>query len=157
MLQGFVTFIYVLVCAFLIFVVLLQQGRAGVGSAFGSGVSPFIQSSGKGNLLTRATAISATLFMLLSALLAYLSSTSDSALEEKAKQKEMEERNRKELRQAIEQAERPLSEKAKETQGTEEPNSEKGEELSAPNQEALDEQPSSKGSERPTEPETQRE
>lgn len=73
-----VSIIYVLVCAFLILVVLLQQGKGGgVGSAFGGSTQTVFGGSGAGNFLTRLTAIAATLFMLLSAALAYMSSSGD--------------------------------------------------------------------------------
>ncbi|MFM2420387.1 MAG: hypothetical protein RL385_5110, partial [Pseudomonadota bacterium] len=72
----------VLVCLFLILVVLLQPGRGGMGGAFGGGSSQTVfGSSGAGNFLTRLTSISAALFMLLSATLAFMSSSSDKSLE----------------------------------------------------------------------------
>jgi preprotein translocase subunit SecG len=79
----FVSIIYILVCAFLISVVLLQQGKGGgMGSAFGGGGSNTVfGGAGAGNVLTRATAVAATLFMVLSALLSYMSSSSDAVLE----------------------------------------------------------------------------
>ncbi|MET0342883.1 MAG: preprotein translocase subunit SecG [Polyangiales bacterium] len=78
----FLSVIYVLVCLFLILVVLLQPGRGGVGGAFGGGSSQTVfGSSGAGNFLTRLTSISAALFMLLSATLAFMSSSSDKSLE----------------------------------------------------------------------------
>jgi preprotein translocase subunit SecG len=78
----FLSIIYVLVCLFLILVVLLQPGRGGVGGAFGGGTSQTVfGGSGAGNFLTRLTSISAALFMILSATLAYMSSSSDKSLE----------------------------------------------------------------------------
>jgi preprotein translocase subunit SecG len=78
----FLSILYVLVCLFLILVVLLQPGRGGVGGAFGGGSSQTVfGSSGAGNFLTRLTSISAALFMILSATLAYMSSSSDKSLE----------------------------------------------------------------------------
>lgn len=78
----FLSVIYVLVCFFLILVVLLQPGRGGVGGAFGGGSSQTVfGGSGAGNFLTRLTSISAALFMMLSATLAYMSSSSDKSLE----------------------------------------------------------------------------
>lgn len=75
-----VSVIYVLVCAFLIMVVLLQQGKGGgMGSAFGGGggSNTVFGGAGAGNFLTRLTAIAATLFMVLSALLAYMSTSGE--------------------------------------------------------------------------------
>src|ERR1700712_2317028 len=78
----FLSILYVLVCVFLILVVLLQPGRGGVGGAFGGGGSQTVfGGSGAGNFLTKLTSISAALFMMLSATLAYMSSSSDKSLE----------------------------------------------------------------------------
>jgi preprotein translocase subunit SecG len=78
-----VSIFYVLVCAFLILVVLLQQGKGGgMGAAFGGGgTNTVFGGAGAGNFLTRLTAICAVLFMVLSAVLAYLSSSGDRAME----------------------------------------------------------------------------
>ncbi len=74
--------IHVFVCLMLMFVVLLQQGRGGgLGAAFGGGAaSQVFGGRGAGNILTRATAIAATVFMLTSVALAYRSSSQDRAL-----------------------------------------------------------------------------
>lgn len=89
----FVSIVYCLVCAFLIFVVLLQQGRGGgMGTAFGGGSSQTVfGGAGAGNVLTRVTSICAALFMILSATLAYMSSGSDSTLEEVSRELEARE------------------------------------------------------------------
>ncbi len=77
----FLSIVYVFVCLFLILVVLLQPGRGGMGGAFGGGSSQTVfGGSGAGNFLTRLTAVCAALFMILSASLAYLSSSSDKSL-----------------------------------------------------------------------------
>lgn len=70
----FITVLHVLVCIFLIVVVLLQRGKgAEVGAMFGGGGSgTMFGARGAGNLLTRLTTISATVFMLTSLYLAYL-------------------------------------------------------------------------------------
>src|SRR5687768_8529419 len=77
-----VSIFYVLVCMFLILVVLLQQGKGGgMGSAFGGGGGQTVfGGAGAGNFLTRLTAIAATLFMVLSAVLAYMSTSGDRIL-----------------------------------------------------------------------------
>ncbi len=74
--------LHVFVCLVLMFVVLLQQGRGGgLGAAFGGGAaSQVFGGRGAGNILTRATAICATIFMLTSVSLAYRSSSQDRAL-----------------------------------------------------------------------------
>ncbi len=70
------------VCVFLMFVVLLQQGKGGgMGAAFGGGATQQVFGGrGAGNILTRATAVCAGLFMLTSVSLAYLSSSGDREL-----------------------------------------------------------------------------
>jgi preprotein translocase subunit SecG len=74
--------LHVFVCLVLMFVVLLQQGRGGgLGAAFGGGAaSQVFGGRGAGNILTRATAICAAVFMLTSITLAYRSSSQDRAL-----------------------------------------------------------------------------
>ena len=94
MLSTFVNIIHIFVCLVLMFVVLLQQGKGGgMGSAFGGASAQVFGGSGAGNILTRATAICAAIFMLTSVSLAYMSSSGDRALrakvaEEQAKVKD---------------------------------------------------------------------
>ena len=59
----------------LVGLILLQQGKgADVGAAFGSGASQTVFGSrGSGSFLTRATAVLATLFFIVSLALAYVS------------------------------------------------------------------------------------
>ncbi len=85
MLTTFLDIVHIFVCLFLIFVVLLQQGRGGgMGAAFGGGAAQQVFGGrGAGNLLTRATAVCATIFMLTSVSLAYLSSSGDRALRDR--------------------------------------------------------------------------
>ena len=65
MLSTFVNIIHIFVCLVLMFVVLLQQGKGGgMGSAFGGASAQVFGGSGAGNILTRATAICAAIFML---------------------------------------------------------------------------------------------
>jgi len=68
----FITVLHVLVCLFLIVVVLLQRGKgAEVGAMFGGGGSAtMFGARGAGNLFTRLTTASATVFMLTSLYLA---------------------------------------------------------------------------------------
>lgn len=78
----FLSILYVVVCIFLILVVLLQSGKSGgMGATFGGGSQTVFGGAGAGNFLTRLTAMSAALFMILSATLAYLSSNSEQSLE----------------------------------------------------------------------------
>lgn len=81
----FLTVVYVAVCIFLILVVLLQAGRGGgMGAAFGGASQTVFGASGAGNFLTRLTVIMAALFMLLSATLAFISSSSEKSLQRAA-------------------------------------------------------------------------
>src|SRR3954469_11224949 len=86
MLSTFLNIIHIFVCAVLMFVVLLQQGKGGgMGAAFGGGAAAQVFGGrGAGNILTRATAVCAAVFMLTSVSLAYLSSSGDRALKAKA-------------------------------------------------------------------------
>ena len=79
MLTTFLDIVHISVCVFLMLVVLLQQGKGGgMGAAFGGGAAQQVFGGrGAGNLLTRATAIAAGLFMMTSVSLAYLSSSGD--------------------------------------------------------------------------------
>ena len=83
--DGLLKVVHVLACLILIFVVLLQQGKGGgMGAAFGGGqAAQVFGGSGAGNILTRATAVCATIFMLTSVGLAYMSSSGDRALKAK--------------------------------------------------------------------------
>ena len=82
LLHTLVSCLHVFVCAVLMFVVLLQQGKGGgMGAALGGGgAAQVFGGRGAGNILTRATAICAGLFMVTSMTLAYQSSAKDRAL-----------------------------------------------------------------------------
>jgi preprotein translocase subunit SecG len=82
MLTTFLDIVHIFVCAFLMLVVLLQQGKGGgMGAAFGGGATAQVFGGrGAGNILTRATAICAGIFMLTSVSLAYVSSSGDREL-----------------------------------------------------------------------------
>jgi|HubBroStandDraft_6_1064221.scaffolds.fasta_scaffold1073244_2 preprotein translocase subunit SecG len=79
MLTTFLDIVHVSVCLFLMLVVLLQQGKGGgMGAAFGGGATQQVFGGrGAGNILTRATAVCAGIFMLTSVTLAYVSSSGD--------------------------------------------------------------------------------
>lgn len=87
MLQTFIDIVHVFVCLVLMGVVLLQQGKGGgMGAAFGGASAQVFGGRGAGNILTRATAICAAIFMITSVSLAYLSSSGDRALKAKVAQ-----------------------------------------------------------------------
>ncbi len=66
--------IHLMVCAFLIFIVLIQSSKgAEMGAAFGGSNQTLFGSRGTATLLTKLTTISAILFMLTSLTLAVLS------------------------------------------------------------------------------------
>jgi preprotein translocase subunit SecG len=79
MLTTLLDIVHIFVCVFLMLVVLLQQGKGGgMGAAFGGGATQQVFGGrGAGNILTRATAICAGIFMLTSVSLAYVSSAGD--------------------------------------------------------------------------------
>jgi preprotein translocase subunit SecG len=84
MLTTFLDIVHVSVCVFLMLVVLLQQGKGGgMGAAFGGGAQQVFGGRGAGNILTRATAVCAAIFMLTSVSLAYVSSSGDRDLKAK--------------------------------------------------------------------------
>jgi preprotein translocase subunit SecG len=82
MLITLLEIIHIFVCLFLMLVVLLQQGKGGgMGAAFGGGATQQVFGGrGAGNILTRATAVCAGVFMLTSVTLAYVSSSGDREL-----------------------------------------------------------------------------
>ncbi len=84
MLITLLDIIHIFVCLFLMLVVLLQQGKGGgMGAAFGGGATQQVFGGrGAGNILTRATAICAGIFMLTSVSLAYFSSAGDRDLKQ---------------------------------------------------------------------------
>ena len=78
MLTTLLDIIHISVCVFLMLVVLLQQGKGGgMGAAFGGSAQQVFGGRGAGNILTRATAVCAAIFMLTSVSLAYVSSSGD--------------------------------------------------------------------------------
>jgi preprotein translocase subunit SecG len=70
-----ITILHVAVCLFLMLTVLLQQGKSGMGGAFGgSSAGTVFGGAGASSFLRRLTAAAATVFMLTSMVLAYLAS-----------------------------------------------------------------------------------
>jgi preprotein translocase subunit SecG len=78
MLHSVLNVLHVVVSLFLVLVVLLQQGKGGGLSGLGAGAATQVfGGGGGGNFMTRLTAVCATIFMLTSMTLAYLSSMGD--------------------------------------------------------------------------------
>jgi preprotein translocase subunit SecG len=99
MVETFIQIIHVFVCMVLMFVVLLQQGKGGgMGAAFGGSTAQVFGGRGAGNILTRATAICAAVFMLTSVSLAYKASAGDRALRQKAAEEEAKRKSRGNVR-----------------------------------------------------------
>lgn len=81
------TVIHAICSVFLILVVLLQPGKSGgLGGLGGAGAQQVFGGRGAGNFLTKTTWISATIFFLTSATLGYMSTSTDSSLNAKASQ-----------------------------------------------------------------------
>jgi preprotein translocase subunit SecG len=76
-----VLIVHVILAALLIGLVLLQQGKSGgMGTAFGGATETLLSTPGAGNILSRSTAIIATLFFVTSLSLGYLASQKSRAM-----------------------------------------------------------------------------
>src|SRR5262245_40541335 len=81
------TVMHIIACMFLILVILIQPGKSGGMGIFGSaGAQQVFGGRGAGNFLTKTTWATATIFFVTSITLAYLSSSSDEALQKKSAQ-----------------------------------------------------------------------
>ncbi len=81
-----VTVVHVLACVFLMIVVLLQPGKSGgLGAFTGAAATQVFGGRGAGNILTKTTWVTATVFFLTSVSLAYMSSSSDETLQSRSK------------------------------------------------------------------------
>ncbi|HEX9619047.1 MAG TPA: preprotein translocase subunit SecG [Polyangiaceae bacterium] len=81
------TVIHLIACVFLILVVLIQPGRSGgMGALGGAGAQQVFGGRGAGNFLTKTTWVTATVFFATSVSLAFLSSSTDDSLAERAEQ-----------------------------------------------------------------------
>lgn len=79
------TFIHICACLFLVMVVLIQPGKSGGLGAFGGAAAQQVFGGrGAGNILTKITWITASVFFFTSVTLAYLSSSTGDSLEAKA-------------------------------------------------------------------------
>ena len=73
---GFITFVLVLNCLFLMLLILIQlpKKEAGAGIAFGGGAADALFGAGSGNALTKVTKYSAGTFLGIALLLSFLNS-----------------------------------------------------------------------------------
>lgn len=79
------TVVHVMACLFLILVVLLQPGKSGGMGAFtGAAATQVFGGRGAGNILTKMTWTTATIFFLTSIALAYLSGSPSDSLADRA-------------------------------------------------------------------------
>lgn len=77
--------IHAIACIFLILIVLIQPGKGGgLGAFTGGGAQQVFGGRGAGNFLTRTTWATATIFFSTSITLAYLSSSADESLQQRA-------------------------------------------------------------------------
>lgn len=84
LLNSFVLVVHLFVCVALIAIILLQAGRGGgVADTFGGSAAQSILGSRGTQFLTRATTVCATVFMLTSLTLAYLSAQRGRSLMER--------------------------------------------------------------------------
>jgi preprotein translocase subunit SecG len=106
-----VTFFHVLICFLLVVVVLLQPGKGGgMGGAFGGGnAATVFGSGGASTFLRRLTAITATLFMATSMVLAWIASNDagDALRKESARQAAIKKRKKQAEDRALEGATTP--------------------------------------------------
>lgn len=98
-----VTVIHVVVCLFLMLTVLLQQGKGGMGGAFGgSNAGSVFGGGGASGFLRKLTAIAATVFMLTSMTLAFLATRdAGDALEKISKGEAAKKRREKESQRKL--------------------------------------------------------
>lgn len=80
------TVVHAMACIFLMLVVLIQPGKSGgLGALSGGGAQQVFGGRGAGNILTKITWVTATIFFLSSITLAYLSTSTDESLAKRAK------------------------------------------------------------------------
>ena len=83
--QTPLTVVHVMACFFLILVILIQPGKSGGLGIFGSaGAQQVFGGRGAGNFLTTTTWTTAGIFFVTSISLAYLSSSTDEALQKRS-------------------------------------------------------------------------
>jgi len=96
-----ITVVHVLACLFLMVVVLLQPGKSGGMGAFtGAAAQQVFGGRGAGNILTKISWVTATIFFVTAITLAYLSTSSDESLAK---------RNQKNAKSGPTQVEKPAA------------------------------------------------
>ena len=84
-LQTPLTVLHVVACLFLMLIVLIQPGKSGgLGAFTGVAAQQVFGGRGAGNILTKITWITASIFFVTSITLAYLSSSTDESLQKRA-------------------------------------------------------------------------
>jgi preprotein translocase subunit SecG len=79
------TWLHIMACLFLVLVVLIQPGKSGgMGALSGAAATQVFGGRGAGNVLTKTTWITASIFFFTSLTLAYFSSSATDSLESKA-------------------------------------------------------------------------
>ena len=84
-LTGILTTVLVINCFFLVLLILIQlpKKESGSGLAFGGGTLDMALGAGAGNVLTKLTKVSASLFLLLCLVLAVIGGTDKGGLSER--------------------------------------------------------------------------
>lgn len=67
--------IQIVICVLLVVIILLQEGKKGMGAIFGGSSSSVFGARGAGNILTKITTVLAILFMINSVWMSYISSS----------------------------------------------------------------------------------
>jgi preprotein translocase subunit SecG len=84
-LQTPLVVVHVVACLFLMLIVLIQPGKSGgLGAFSGVAAQQVFGGRGAGNILTKITWITASIFFVTSITLAYLSSSTDESLQKRA-------------------------------------------------------------------------
>ncbi|HSW59984.1 MAG TPA: preprotein translocase subunit SecG [bacterium] len=71
----------IIICFLLVVIILLQEGKKGMGAIFGGSSSSIFGARGAGNILTKVTSVLAILFMLNSVWMSYISSRDASVID----------------------------------------------------------------------------
>ena len=107
--------IHILACVLLVAIILLQPGKGGMSAGFGGGAQQVFGGRGAGNILTKATGIFATIFMLTSVALAYQGNLENREF----KGKQEEEERREKLRDKMKAEKSAAESKGTDTKSTE--------------------------------------